>query len=236
MKYYRLVTALPPLPEGFGPPPAPLPEIVQDILDEVDGADAELVQALLWFIDTANAESILLGRSHFDPRGTCTREQWDARQDLPVFLDEILRSEESLQPAQQVARLWNAYFAQLAAIAEKHGNHFLSCFVEVETGLRNAVARLRAEQMSIDPDLAMVAGGEGAAQYQAAALRAAEAPDPQARERVLDRERLAFYQEIEGIDPFSIDAVLAYLASALVLDAWRVTEETDPETMLEVFA
>lgn len=236
MKYYRLVTALPQLPDGFGPLAVPLPEIVTEVLDEVDGSDAELVRALLWFIDTANAENILLGRSHFDPRGTCTREQWETRQDLPSFLDEILRSEESLQPAQQVARLWNAYFSQLAAIAEKHQNSFLSQFVEVETGLRNAVARLRAEQMSIDPDLAMVAGGEGALQYQALALRAAESADPEARERVLDRERLAIYQEIEGIDPFSIDAVLAYIACALVLDSWRAAEETDPETMLEVFA
>lgn len=236
MKYYRLVTALPSLPESFGPITVSLPEIVEHVLDEVDGADAELVRALLWFIDTSNAESLLLGRSYFDPRGTCTREQWEMRRDLPDFLDEILRSEESLQPAQQVSRLWNAYFSCLASIAEKHKNRFLFQFVEVETGLRNAVARVRAEQMSIDPDLAMVAGGESAQQYQAIALRATEAPDPQLRERVLDRERLAIYQEIEGIDPFSIDAVLAYIACALVLDSWRATEDTDPETMLEVFA
>jgi hypothetical protein len=190
----------------------------------------------LWFIDTQNAEALLLKKSHFDPRGTCTQEQMETRQMLPAFLDEILRSEESLQPAQQVARLWNAYFAQLAAIAEKLNNRFLSEFVELETGLRNAVARVGAEQMSGDPDLAQVQGGEGAQLYQALVLRAAEAPDPESRERLLDRERVALYLELEGIDPFSIDAILAYLSAALVLDAWRVTEATDPETMLEVFA
>ncbi|MBU1243277.1 DUF2764 domain-containing protein [Myxococcota bacterium] len=236
MNYYRLVTALPPLPDGFGPLSVPLPEVVALILDEVDGDHAELVHALLWFIDTQNAEALLLKKAFFDPRGTCTLEQMETRQSLPAFLDEILRSEESLQPAQQVARLWNAYFAQLTAVAEKHKNRFLSEFVELETGLRNAIAHLRAEAMSVDPDLAMVQGGEGASLYQALVLRAAEAPDPETRERLLDRERVALYQELEGIDPFSIDAILSYLSAALVLDAWRVTEATDPETMLEVFA
>jgi vacuolar-type H+-ATPase subunit C/Vma6 len=236
VNYYRLVTALPPLPDGFGPLSVPLPEVVALILDEVDGDHAELVHALLWFIDTQNAEALLLKKSFFDPRGTCTQEQLETRQSLPAFLDEILRSEESMQPAQQVARLWNAYFAQLTAVAEKHRNRFLSEFVELETGLRNAIAHLRAEQMSVDPDLAMVQGGEGASLYQALVLRAAEAPDPESRERLLDRERVALYQELEGIDPFSIDAILSYLSAALVLDAWRVTEATDPETMLEVFA
>ena len=236
MNYYRLVTALPPLPDGFGPLAVPLPEVVAQILDEVEGADAELVHALLWFIDTQNAEAVLLKKSHFDPRGTVTLEQLETRQGLPAFLDELLRSEESLQPAQQVSRLWNAYFAQLNAIAERLDNRFLSEFVELETGLRNAVARVRADQMSVDPDLAQVHGGEGAGLYQALVLRAAEAPDPEARERLLDRERVALYQELEGIDPFSIDAILSYLSAALVLDAWRVSEATDPETMLEVFA
>ncbi len=236
MKYYRLVTALPPLPDGFSPLPVPLQEIVQLILDEVDGIDAELIHAVLWFIDTHNAEMILLKRSHFDPRGTCSQEQMETRQMLPAFLDEILRSEESLQPAQQVARLWNAYYLALAEIAERTRNRFLSEFVEMEIGLRNAIARQRAERMNVDPDLAMVQGGEGAGLYHGLVLRAAEAPDPESRERILDRERVNLIQELEGIDPFSIDAILAYLSVALVVDSWRVTEETDPETMLEVFA
>ncbi len=192
------------------------------------------MQALLWFIDTAMLRvsfwgglTLTAGQMHAGAVGSAPGSSGFSRRDF------ALRRKPA---AGEGARLWNAYFSRLATIAEKHQNRFLAQFVEVETGLRNAVAHIRAEQMSIDPDLAMVAGGDGAQQYQAMALRAAEAPDPPSRERLLDREKLAIYQEIEGIDPFSIDAVLAYLACALVLDAWRAGEETDPETMLEVFA
>ena len=237
MKFYRLMTSLPMIPDEVAPLSVAVDEIVAQILDEVSGAQRELVDALLWQVDAANAEAILLGTVLFDPWGTLSREDFETRLNLPPFLDDVFRSTETAgQPAQLVQMVWESYYGALIELAERHSCRFLRSFAQFETGLRNAIAKKRAEVLSTDVDAAQVLGGADALLYQQLVLRASEAEDPQAREMILDRERIALYQELEGIDPFGLDALLAYLASALVLDSWRMDKEVDPENMLEVFA
>ncbi|MBU1537675.1 hypothetical protein KKF84_20335 [Myxococcota bacterium] len=231
------MTALPTLPDEVVPLSQPVAEIVCQVLEEVGGAHRELIDALLWQIDAANAESVLLGKDLFDPRGTLPREEFDTRLNLPPFLDEVFRSADTAgQPQVTVQLIWESYYNALIELGDKHSCRFMRSFVQFETGLRNAIAKKRAEVLSLDADAAQVLGGADAMFYAQLVLRAQEAEDPQAREMILDRERLALFQELEGIDPFAIDALLAYLASALVLDSWRVEKDVDPETMLEVFA
>ncbi len=237
MKYFRLMTSLPTLPEQVVPLSQPVQEIVQEILEEVSGAHLELVQALLWQIDAANAEAVLLKKTVFDPRGTLSREEFDTRLNLPPFLDDVFRNADALGGAEMVVHnVWESYYRALIDLADQHSCRFLREFAQFEVGLRNAIAKKRAEGFAVDSDHAQVMDGADALLYGQLVLRAAEAEDPQAREMILDRERLALYQELEGIDPFAVDALLAYLASALVLDSWRMDPEADPEKMLEVFA
>ena len=64
----------------------------------------------------------------------------------------------------------------------------------------------------------------------------AEAANPMERERMLDSARLKMVDTFAGVDPFSTDAALAYLAALLILDRWDVGETADVAKMLEVFA
>jgi len=57
--------------------------------------------------------------------------------------------------------------------------------------------------------------------------------DPLGAERYLDEERLRQISRCEGIAPFSIDALLAYVARAAIYSRWEaITQDFDIETYL----
>jgi Protein of unknown function (DUF2764) len=237
LKYYRLMTSLPTIPEEVVPLSVSLSEVVTQILDEVSGSHRSLVQALLWKVDAANGEAILLKKDVFYPGGTLSKEDFETMLNLPPFLDDLFRSGDALaQPTMVVQAVWENYYNALFSLADTVSNKFLKSFAQFEVGIRNAIAKKRAEKMGLDVDTVQVLGGSDAILYSQIVLKATEADDPQSREMILDRERLALYQELEGIDPFGVDALLAYLAGAILLDSWRVEKVVDPEKMLEVFA
>jgi len=237
LKYYRLMTALPALPDEVAPLSVPFKNIVEQILDETStSSHGELVNSILYIIDTANAENILLGRETFDERGVHSREDFETIYNLPDFIQEVVTSDDGSPPDQIVKKLWEGYFNFLLDLASASSSAFLRGFVEFEIGIRNAVAKQRAEQIGIDSESAQVAGGENAAMFQALVMRASEAEDPLKRELVIDNERLNLYRELEGIDGFSVDALLAYIAGAILIDSWSQGTETDPKKLLEVFA
>ncbi len=235
MKYYRLLTSLPPLPETVAPLPIGLSEILAEVRADVEGRDARLMSALLWLIDTANAERMFLGQDVFDPRGMLTREQLENRRDLPDFIEDFLAGEDSgLKPQASVERLWTMCFEAMVDVAEQHGSDFLREYALMEIGIRNALARVRAEESGHEGEVPQILGGEGADAYSALVMRAMEARDPAERAKRLDSEKISYIKELEGIDPFSADALMAYVATALILDQWK-KEELSPDKLLEVF-
>lgn len=237
MKYYRLMTALPPLPDEVAPLSVPFKNIVEQIVDETSGTtDGELVNSILYIIDTANAENILLERELFDERGVHPREDFETIYNLPPFIQEVITSDDGSLPDAIVRKLWEGYFNFLLELSRDSSSSFLKGFAEFEIGIRNAIARQRAESLGVDSDQAQVAGGENATLFSALILRASEAEDPLKRELVIDNERLNLYRELEGIDGFSIDALLAYTAGAILIDSWSQGTQTDPKKLLEVFA
>ena len=64
-------------------------------------------------------------------------------------------------------------------------------------------------------------------------LRLSESPDPETRQKALDTARLKAIDAMAGTSPFSLDAVLSYVAAALILDGWRLPEEPDTEKLLD---
>ncbi len=239
MKYYRLLSMVPALPEAPDAPPLSLADLVEVLGEDVAGKDLELVYALLGFLDCRNVEALLLGHDTFDERAPITREQLEERQELPEYLAEFLEAHDSGSIADDYPfdALWRDYFTQLYEEADRSGSAFLAEWSVYEVTLRDAITRQRAEALGEKADLRVsgVAAGEGE-NHGALLSTLSEAANPMERERLLDTARLAKIDSIAGIDPFSTDAVLSYVAATLILDRWDVGKSADVTKMLEVFA
>lgn len=241
MKYYRLMSALPALPLAPEKPPISLAEVVGLLREELIPADLQLAQAIAMFVDMGNIESRLTGRgAPFDSRGLFPEEQLNSTPgtELPEFASELLRKQEegALQPAAAIAALWQAYFGHMLELAETSRCNFMKEYVAFELPLRNALYRLRADKLGLDAATQRLDEPSGGAHHDDLVSRLNEEPDAVARERLLDTARLRAFDAVSGTDPFSIDAVLCYLASALVLDRWDLPRTADAKQLLEVFA
>jgi len=239
MKYYRLLSMVPPLPEVPGPPPVPLGELIELYQQELDEKDQRLALALLAFLDCRNLESALLGREMFDTRAPLPREAFEDRLQLPEYMARFLEAHDNdaLGHTYPFDALWWGYFVHLVELADSSGSVFLKEWVRFDVGLRDALARQRAEALGAKGDERATGAVDGEAESFAELLSALpEASDPMERERVLDRARLERIDACQGISTFSTDAALAYLAASMILDRWSLEEAADMSKMLEVIA
>ncbi|MBT3219022.1 MAG: DUF2764 family protein [Proteobacteria bacterium] len=239
MKYFRLLSMLPALPAVPDAPPLPLDELIDLIFEDLAESARPLALALLGFLDCKNVEALLQGYEVFDERAPISKEQLETREDLPEWLSEFLEAYDSgaITDAYAFDALWRAYFTALVEVAETSGSVFLQEWVSNELTLRDALVRYRAEIIGEKADMRMsgVAVQEGDS-HSTLLSTLGEAANPMERERLLDAARLRKIEAISGIDPFSTDAALAYLAGAIILDRWNVGKTADTKKMLEVFA
>ncbi len=239
MKYYRLLSMLPSLPEAPEPPPIPLAEFMPLIEEDLAEKDRPLALAMLGFVDCRNVESLLQGFDAFDERAPLGRQQIEERRDLPDYLAEFLEAYDggSIAEPYPFDALWRAYFTDLVELGERSRSTFLRDWASFEIGLRDDLVPLRADATGDKPELRQsgvpVDEGDDLGPLLSAL---ADAPNPMERERLLDAHRLKKLDAFAGADPFSLDAVLAYLAALLILDRWDVGEAADVAKMLEVFA
>ena len=241
MKYYRLLSMLPPLPDVVDEgTPIPLSECLEALNLELSGSDRALALAVLSQIDCENIEAHLQGWDTWDARGPASKEAVDERRDLPPHLSEFLEAYDagSISDAYPFDALWRGYYAFLLEAAEAGGSRYLKEWVIYEITLRDALAHHRADALGLNveskssglPDL----GGDD---FIELISMLPEASNPMERERLIDMERLHHRDSIVGIDPFSTDAVLAYLSGMLILDRWDIGKKVpDVSQMLEVFA
>jgi len=239
MKYYRLLSMVPALPEAPEAPPLSLENLVEVCGEDVAGKDLELVQALLGFLDCRNVEALLQGHDTFDERAPLSRVALDEREDLPEYLEAFLEAHDSgsISDDYPFDALWRDYFTHLYETADLSGSAFLMEWSVYEVTLRDAITRQRAESLGDKAEMRMsgVAAAEGE-NHGALLSTLSEAANPMERERLLDTARLAKIESISGIDPFSTDAVLSYVAATMILDRWDVGKSADVTKMLEVFA
>ncbi len=239
MKYYRLLAMVPPLPEAPDAPPLPLEALIELYGADMDAADWGLAQTLLGFLDCRNVEARLQEHDVFDDRAPQSAEALEERTDLPEYLGGFLEAYESGSVSDEYPfdALWRAYFGELVEVSERAHSLFLKEWAGYEISLRDALARQRAEALGDKGDMRASGVQSEAAENHAALLSTlAEAANPMERERQLDAARLAKIESISGIDPFSTDAALSYLAATLILDRWDVGKAADVTKMLEVFA
>lgn len=239
MKYYRLLAMVPPLPEAPEAPPLPLEELIQLFTEDMQESDRALAVTLLGFLDCRNIEARLQDHGVFDERAPLTTEALDEKTELPEYIGEFLEAYEagSLNEDYGFDALWRAYFTHLVETADLCRSPFLREWAGYEITLRDALARQRAEALGDKGDMRVSGVPVDAGEDHGSLLSTlAEAANPMERERLLDTARLAKIDSISGIDPFSTDAALAYLAATLILDRWDVGKAADVAKMLEVFA
>ncbi len=237
MKYYRLMSSLPVLPGEPGAPPIGLGELVEQLGGELEGRGWLAVEAVLTSIDVANLANLMAGLGDlFDPRGLHGRDEFTARTcvDMPGFLQELIRSWEESGASPGQHEVWKAYYRYLAEVAEATGSRVLAEWLDWEVPLRNQLATVRADSMGRDASHELITDPAGGANHDDLVARFREEPDPLARQRLIDRARLQVIEELSGIDPFSLDAVIAYLLAVLVLDRWDLPERVEVEKLLEV--
>lgn len=244
MKYYRLMTLLPAPPAAPDRPTVPLAAGIELLRGELSPAHWTLAEAMLTRLDVANTEALLQGRAELvDGRAlrVTSAERLAAlraRGELPDFFGQFLEHHEQgtlEQGGYSFDRLWQGYYGWLQAQAERGGSRFLREWVSWEISLLDRLARWRGGRLGRSGDAALLSDLGTAAGHEELIGRLAEEDDPQRREMLLDGARLAAIERSSGSDPFALDAVLAWLAAALLLDRWELPREADPPGMLEAW-
>lgn len=101
---------------------------------------------------------------------------------------------------------------------EPCGHPFVRAWRDRDTQIRNAIARKRAARRGLDS--APQRPADGCDMRVAQAVEAAfELPDPLARERAIDKVRWESLDELQGSQPISFEAILAYAVRLQI--AWR---------------
>jgi hypothetical protein len=221
--YYFLSCLLPPLPSQLGDKLAvSFSEITRIVRRHIDPSDDSLLRALLSIIDAANWESIDQGRSLFLEGGTLNREEMEAKQNLPdfiwIFLDE---KERGIRHAYIYNRLWELCYETLMARAEETGCRYLIDYTAWEIGLRNRLAALRIRDSEVNIADHAIMPGIRSFDFAALMAQLESQKNPLEAERIIDRERLKRIYHCRGIDSFSLDAVLAFLSSAMIYSRWE---------------
>ncbi len=235
MKHQRLMTLLPALPEKPEAPPAPLEEVLEHMKDSLSGDHWKAADALLQYLDCLNVEAVLLERDFFDERALRDRDHIEGLIELPDYMAEFITAWKSGggTGGYPMKDLWRGYFANMLETARETKSGFLADWATWEVSLRNALAEARAEAAGMSADDHLAERPHNEPNHEDLLLRLRDASDPLVRQKYLDGERLAAIEGFRGTDPFSMDSVLAYLASCLILERWKFQDSPDPQALLK---
>jgi hypothetical protein len=224
--YYFLACLLPPLPATLGQKPAlPFPELVRLVRRHIFPRDEALLRAQLSVIDTVNWESIDQGRDIFLEGGTLTRGEMEARQNLPGFIQTFMdERERGIRRAHIYDRLWELCYGALLAQAKKEGCRYLIDYISWEVELRNRLAALRLRTRDRSAVEHAVLPGICPFDFTALLSQLEGRKNPLEAERYLDVERLKHISHCQGDDPFSLGALLAFLACAMIYNRWEILQ------------
>jgi hypothetical protein len=213
---YFLTTALPTLGEPGSRPPLTLLELAGWL---GDSTAAPLVTLVLLWDDLIQREAFLAGTLADPGPVLLTQGQVQGQEPLPDFL---ARDPEVRHRAVASDGVQAAYFAHVAAEAERRRSIFLAAWVAEEVGLRNAVAAARARALGFSPSHFQVLSGLGRPSGAYDALIAAweAAPNPLAGHHVLLRARWAWLLEHDAWFSFSTDELVAYAVRLSMLHRW----------------
>jgi hypothetical protein len=225
--YYFLICLLPSLPSAPGERlPLPFSELSRMIRRHIQPADDALLKGHLSVIDAANFENLEQGRDLFLEGGALSREDLEMRRNLPEFIRAFLdEKERGIRRAHVHDRLWELCYGALLELAGKAGCRYLLDYVPWEIELRNRLTALRlmenggnAEEHSVLPELRGF-------DFTVLLSQIEGQKNPLAVERYLDGERLKQIYHCQGNDPFSLDALLAFVSRAMIYGRWERLQE-----------
>lgn len=104
-------------------------------------------------------------------------------------------------------------------------SHELRPYLDAETQLREALARLRAARAGAAYDSGAHPYGGYDARSVGVAERAMDLDDPLERELMVDRFRWTLLDELAVSPPFGFQAVLAYALKLRLAEKWAATDE-----------
>ncbi len=237
-RYYFVATALPPLQMGT-PPEISFDELMFLLEVNLSSKDLEKVKILRRFYDVLNIRCMLKG-DPFQSHGNMTQQQLDEAlhgfNGVPQYIFDFLHKYDSAQERlQNFSELFSAYFKHESANAKG----FLHEFLEFNHHWRLILAALRAKDLGRDllkelqfedPNDPIVA--QLIVQKDASSI---EPPDGFEDLKTLYEEHKDnplglmqallnwnFYriEDILGVDLFSIDRILGYMAQLSALEKW----------------
>ena len=222
-EYYFLRCALPPLPDALGEAmPASFTELSGMIRRNVDPEDGDLFRAVLESIDVINWEWFDQGRPVFIEGGTVDREDLEATpRMLPLSIRAFHEERDRISRRGYLHdRLWDRYLRDLFSTAQAAGNHFLLLYLPWEIGLRNGLAAFLCREKGLGAEEHVVLPEIQSRDAASVVSQATSLRNPLHAERYLDEERLKAVFRAEGADPFSFDAILAYVVRAMIYSRW----------------
>lgn len=234
-QYFFLTSLLPPLPDTLGEKmPTTMAMIAGTIHRNVHSEHIELTRAHLHQIDSFNWEQMDQGRDLFLEGGILSRDELATNSELPGFIRTFREERErGIHRPCPYDRLWELYYETVWAAATRAECGFLTRYLSWEIGLRSALAHSRAREAGGNSDehgiLEPLAGGD----FSNLISQLKSRKHPLDAERFLDAERLNQIHRREGIEPFSIDSVLAGFSRALIYARWeRISADFDTENYL----
>ena len=146
--------------------------IVGEILEGVDGADADAVRLLYGYYDCENIASLRAGRSAHNPLGNFTREELEeevkAPRRLPAPVARVLRAfadpeGEDAEEVDTAGRFESALFGAYYEACSRSRSRFLRAWSEFDRNLRNVTAAVtaRAAGRPVEDATGGGAGGAG---------------------------------------------------------------------------
>lgn len=104
---------------------------------------------------------------------------------------------------------------------------------DFDTLLRNELVRIRAAHKKIDPEKYLRPDGYAGPSIYHLALAAHRNPSPLEGERMLDRERWNFLDELSFGHYFDRDFLIIYASKLLILERWERINKPDKAGLLE---
>jgi len=223
-RHFYLLCILPDLGDFGSVPPVSKPELLAMVTESEGSVD--IVKAMLLGDDLLQREAILAGEKEPEPENLAVFSLQQAKNEepLPYSLgpEEGSAGEYSDNPI-TVDLIWQNYFQYAFDLARSSCSAFLQAWVKFEVGLRNSLARARAEALDLDPEPYLVAQELGDPEFSFQGILAdwRATSSPLEELEALDRLRWNWATEREGWYSFNNDEVAAYTAKIMILYRWQ---------------